>query len=778
MWASTTLSGLRGHALSDESLNATACSLETGARHCVLSDMLLTKSASALPDRSTDALSSSFTTSRTFPYSMSSPAPTVYVISGASRGIGFAITSILAQHDNVLIFAGARDLKSAQLNELAQKSSGKVIPVKLESTSVEDAAALAKVVEEKAGKVDYVLAVAGISQSTDPIAQVSLDDVRRHFEVNTIGPLVLFQALLPLTTKSTAPHFIVVSTIAGSIASMPQVTFPVSAYAISKTAVNSAVGRIAIEHPDLDAFVCHPGFVSSDMVKQFAEKTGAPLSDFESFGMITPEESAASLVKLFDEAKKETHSGKFFNSSVNLMRRRHLRIAQPLLPQPAQDFRLLAATTLAATFASPSSLCFLILFSPLRASHIQSHVERVEHRSRSEPRSQTSSQSRSLPNGGPLLTDAACRRRAVSSSAQESRRGLSLRWFAMRGRRVWDDPQAGAVIRSDKSLRLAERHTLAQLSRWETADETRDASDMLLTKPPLSVVSLTDPYDAFLGDANEVPANPLAVPVQASLFLLHHSRLARTMSSSAPTVYVISGASRGIGFAITSLLAKRDNVLVFAGARDLKSAQLSEFAKKSNGKVIPVKLESTSVEDAAAVAKVIEEKAGKVDYVLAVAGISDTSDPIAKVPLDDVRRHFEVNAIGPLVLFQSLLPLLNKSTAPHFIVLSSVAGSITSMPQFLWPVSGYAISKTAVNALVGRIAVEHPELDAFVCHPGVVSSDMVKDLLKKTGGSVSDLDGVITPEESAAGLVKLFDEAKKETHSGKFFNVDGTFLPW
>ncbi|BGP23746.1 hypothetical protein Rt10032_c05g2529 [Rhodotorula toruloides] len=251
------------------------------------------------------------------------------------------------------------------------------------------------------------------------------------------------------------------------------------------------------------------------------------------------------------------------------------------------------------------------------------------------------------------------------------------------------------------------------------------------------------------------------------------------MPSPAPTVYVISGASRGIGFAITSLLAQRDNVLIFAGARDLKSAQLDELAQKSGGKVIPVKLEATSVDDNDAVAKIVDEKAGKVDYVLAVAGWHFQSmDPVAKMPLDDVRRHFEVNTIGPLVLFQALRTLLIKSTAPHFVVISSIVGSIASMPQVPYPVSAYAISKTAVNGLVGRIAAEHPELDAFVCHPGVVSSDMVKEFVKKTGGSVSDIPEVITPEESAAGLVKLFDEAKKKTHSGKFFNVDGAILPW
>jgi NAD(P)-dependent dehydrogenase (short-subunit alcohol dehydrogenase family) len=91
-------------------------------------------------------------------------------------------------------------------------------------------------------------------------------------------------------------------------------------------------------------------------------------------------------------------------------------------------------------------------------------------------------------------------------------------------------------------------------------------------------------------------------------------------SSSSTTVYAISGASRGIGLAITSLLAQRDNVLIFAGARNpTGAAQLQALAEKT-GKVVPVKLESANEDDAAALAKIVEEKAGHVDYVIANAG--------------------------------------------------------------------------------------------------------------------------------------------------------------
>lgn len=37
---------------------------------------------------------------------------------------------------------------------------------------------------------------------------------------------------------------------------------------------------------------------------------------------------------------------------------------------------------------------------------------------------------------------------------------------------------------------------------------------------------------------------------------------------------------------------------------------------------------------------------------------------------------------------------------------------------------------------------------------------------------------VQTPEEAAAALVKIMDVAMRETHGGKFINIDGTQLPW
>ncbi|BGP31102.1 hypothetical protein JCM10296v2_002866 [Rhodotorula toruloides] len=254
--------------------------------------------------------------------------------------------------------------------------------------------------------------------------------------------------------------------------------------------------------------------------------------------------------------------------------------------------------------------------------------------------------------------------------------------------------------------------------------------------------------------------------------------------AAAPTVYVISGASRRVGFAITSLLAQRKDVLIFAGTRDTaKSTQLNELAQKS-GDVFPIKLESANEEDAVAVAKVVEEKAGKVDFLIANAGIADLNKPVVETPTISFLNQFTVNALGPLVLFQHFYPLLKKSSTPRFFVTSSRAGSTADVPQSKFTLSAYGVSKAAVNHLVAHIAREHGEEDGLVAaavHSGFVGTDMAKAAMEAVGLTLdAHIPGIqmLTPDESAAALIKIYDEAKRETHGGKFFSYDGTELPW
>lgn len=146
-------------------------------------------------------------------------------------------------------------------------------------------------------------------------------------------------------------------------------------------------------------------------------------------------------------------------------------------------------------------------------------------------------------------------------------------------------------------------------------------------------------------------------------------------------------------------------------------------------------------------------------------------------------QHFNVNTVGPLVLLQQLYPLLTKSSAPRFFVVSSVVGSNDFAPHSPFLLAPYAVSKAAVNNLVAHVAREGEKdgLTATLVHPGMVSSDMGKAALEGAGvpegGEIPGI-AVLTPDESAAALVKIFDAAKRESHNGKFLSYDGSEIPW
>ena len=186
----------------------------------------------------------------------------VYFITGANRGIGYGITERLAARPNVLIYAAARDPSRAdKLQQLtARFSTVRIVRLSVESDA--DHAAAVEQVEAEAGRVDIVLANAGTSkrESYQRTEVLRLDLLRECFEVNTVGPLRLFQAFFPLLGRSTDPKFVVLSTGVASIAFQARLPdFPVTCYGTSKAAVNFVTERIHVEHPNITAFPLSPG---------------------------------------------------------------------------------------------------------------------------------------------------------------------------------------------------------------------------------------------------------------------------------------------------------------------------------------------------------------------------------------------------------------------------------------------------------------------------------------------------------------------------------------
>ena len=123
-------------------------------------------------------------------------------------------------------------------------------------------------------------------------------------------------------------------------------------------------------------------------------------------------------------------------------------------------------------------------------------------------------------------------------------------------------------------------------------------------------------------------------------------------------VYVVTGTNRGIGYGLVETLVARPNTLVYATARDpAKADKLQQLAKQhSNVRIVQLRTDSDA--DHQAAAKQVEVEAGRVDVLIANAGIAngDAYQHTEALSVDKLREHFEVNTVGPVRLFNTFLP--------------------------------------------------------------------------------------------------------------------------
>src|SRR5919109_4344819 len=133
---------------------------------------------------------------------------------------------------------------------------------------------------------------------------------------------------------------------------------------------------------------------------------------------------------------------------------------------------------------------------------------------------------------------------------------------------------------------------------------------------------------------------------------------------------LITGASTGIGHACAIDLDRR-GLRGYAGVR--KEAD-GESLRKESARIEPVILDVTDQATIDAAAKQIDELYGLVNN----AGIT-VAGPLEYLPVDEVRRQFEVNVFGHLAVTQAFLPQIRRSTG-RIVFISSVGGRVPSAP--------------------------------------------------------------------------------------------------
>jgi NAD(P)-dependent dehydrogenase (short-subunit alcohol dehydrogenase family) len=224
-----------------------------------------------------------------------------------------------------------------------------------------------------------------------------------------------------------------------------------------------------------------------------------------------------------------------------------------------------------------------------------------------------------------------------------------------------------------------------------------------------------------------------------------------------PTV-LVTGAGRGLGLEFAKQYAA-DDWRVIATVRDVKKAKdLEALGAK-------VEIHRLDVTDYKAVAALGRELArDKIDVAIANAGVSlarnmTPGDIDANAWIDTLK----VNTFAPLALAGAVLKPVERSEGKKLIAITSRLGSIGANDaggQY-----AYRSSKAALNAAWRSLAMDHRGAIAVVLHPGWVRTDM--------GGPGAP----VSPKESIAGMRRVIAKLTP-ADSGRFFNYDGTEIPW
>jgi benzil reductase ((S)-benzoin forming) len=234
-------------------------------------------------------------------------------------------------------------------------------------------------------------------------------------------------------------------------------------------------------------------------------------------------------------------------------------------------------------------------------------------------------------------------------------------------------------------------------------------------------------------------------------------------------VALVTGASRGIGFALTQQLLKND-VDVIAVARNVESLQ--RLTQTYPGRLQIISADLRTKEGQLSVAPKVGKK--RIHYLVHNAAIIN---PLGKNALleakpQEIQNIIEVNVIAPMILTNQLAPNLTQGS--RVLLVSSRAGDKVGPGLGL-----YCISKTAIDRYTESLNLDLPHgILAASVHPGDIDTDMQGDLRKRDTMEFpwgnffrSKKERLLAPDISARYLTWLLLRTTDEEFSQRKHNI-------
>src|SRR6202012_4062005 len=228
----------------------------------------------------------------------------------------------------------------------------------------------------------------------------------------------------------------------------------------------------------------------------------------------------------------------------------------------------------------------------------------------------------------------------------------------------------------------------------------------------------------------------------------------------ASRIALVTGASRGIGYATALALAKAGAHIVAVARTQAGLEERDDEIRALGGSATLVPLNLTDFEGIARLGAALHERHGKLDILVGNAGVAGPSSPLGHIDLKPWNDVMAINVTANFQLIRCMEPLLKKSDAGRAVFVTSAASN--KALAYLGP---YSASKAALETLVRVWATEAvaTPIRANLFSPGPIRARMRATVFP--GEDPMTLD---TPEQAAEFIVPMCLPSWTET--GKFYD--------
>ena len=216
-------------------------------------------------------------------------------------------------------------------------------------------------------------------------------------------------------------------------------------------------------------------------------------------------------------------------------------------------------------------------------------------------------------------------------------------------------------------------------------------------------------------------------------------------------VIFITGASSGIGEALALAIAERGAILGLLARRKELLKELAAKCENIGGKARYFAADVTDAEVVAKAAEDLRNEFGKIDILIANAGIGGNNAETRNLNPDAVAKVININLLGAVNAVSAVLPQMLENKSGQLVAISSLAG-FRGLPKS----AAYSASKAGMTAFFEsvRLDVQSKGVDVTIIQPGFIKTPL-------TSGRTNKMPFLMELEDSIPLFLKALEKRKK-----------------